>query len=66
MPKRNYAFDPKQLPGEIAIKLKSLCQKYVALDVHKEMIVIGVCDSLGKIIYETIVATEELATLFRR
>src|SRR5882762_10206420 len=58
MPKRNYAFDPKQLPREIAIKLKSLCQKYVALDVHKEMIVIGVCDSLGKIIYETIVATE--------
>jgi len=41
MPKRNYAFDPKQLPREIAIKLKSLCQKYVALDVHKEMIVIG-------------------------
>jgi transposase len=59
MSKQNYAFDAKQLPKEIAIRLKRPDEKHVAMDNHKETTVIGVCDNGGRVIYETIVPTEE-------
>ena len=58
MPKQNYVFNAKQLPAQIAARLKAPTQKLVAFDVHQETIVIGVCAVNGKMIYETIIATE--------
>lgn len=59
MPKQNYAFDSKRLPKEIASRLKAKDEKLVAMDNHSETTVIGVSDNNGRIIYETIVPTEE-------